>query len=209
MSALQTRGWRATGLVLVGLLGLGLLGVGGTALAATATAKPVHSVIVIQNFAYTGQLTVLPGEMVTVRNSDAAPHTLTAVDGSFTTPTIQPGQSATFKAPSKPGEYPITCKIHPGMMGTLTVVPKPPKHPVVIIMDFGYTGQLVVLPGAKVTVRNKDAVPHTLTAADGSFTTKTVQPGKSATFTAPKKPGEYPITCKIHPEMAGTLTVVV
>src|SRR5947199_339271 len=127
MRALQSRSWRATGPILAGLLGLALLAVGGTAaLAATPLANPlakqVHSVIVIENFAYSGQTTVLPGETVTVRNNDAAPHTLTAVDGSFTTPVIQPGKSATFKAPKKAGAYAITCTIHPHMMGTLTVV---------------------------------------------------------------------------------------
>jgi plastocyanin len=209
MSAHQTRRWRAIGPVLAVLLGAGLLTGGGTALADTVTAAPVRSVVVIMNFQFQGQLTVLPGETVTVRNADTAPHTLTAVDGSFTTPAIQPGMSATFKAPKKPAAYAITCKIHPHMTGTLTVVKKPPKHPVVIIKDFGYSGQLVVRPGAKVTVRNKDSVPHTLTAVDGSFTTKVIQPGKSATFKAPKKAGDYPITCQIHPEMSGTLTVVV
>jgi plastocyanin len=209
MRALQSRSWWATGLALAGLLGLGLLTVGGTAVAATPLAKPVHSVIVIQNFAYTGQTTVLPGETVTVRNDDAAPHTLTAVDGSFTTPVIQPGKSATFKAPKKVGDYAITCKIHPHMMGTLTVVKKPPKHPVVTIMNFAFSGQLAVRPGSTVTVRNKDMAPHTLTAVDGSFTTPIIQPGKSATFKAPKKAGAYAITCTIHPHMMGTLTVVI
>ncbi|OLB80223.1 MAG: hypothetical protein AUI14_07400 [Actinobacteria bacterium 13_2_20CM_2_71_6] len=73
--------------------------------------------------------------------------------------------------------------------------------------NFTYQGVLTVKPGATVTVRNDDSAPHTLTAADGSFTTKTIQPGKSTTFKAPKKAGTYPITCKIHPDMTGTLTV--
>jgi plastocyanin len=215
MRAPESRGWRATGPILAGLLGLALLAVGGTAAlaatpsAATPLAKPVHSVIVIQNFAYSGQTTVLPGETVTVRNADAVPHTLTAVDGSFTTPVIQPGKSATFKAPKKAGDYAITCTIHPHMMGTLTVVKKPPKHPVVTIMNFAFSGQLAVRPGSTVTVRNKDTAPHTLTAVDGSFTTPVIQPGKSATFKAPKKAGAYAITCMIHPDMMGTLTVVI
>ena len=212
MRPLQARGWRATALVIAGLLGVGLLTSCTRALADTVDNAPAatapHAVVVIMNFEFTGQLTVLPGETITVKNADTAPHTLTAVDGSFTTKVIQPGKSATIKAPKKVGAYAITCQIHPDMMGTLTVVKKPPKHPVVIIKDFGYSGQLVVSPGAKVTVRNQDSVPHTLTAVDGSFTTKVIQPGKSATFKAPKKAGDNPITCQIHPEMSGTLTVV-
>ena len=180
MRSLQTRGWRASALVVAGLLGVGLLTSGTRALADTVDntpdAKAPHATVVIMNFEFTGQLTVLPGETITVKNADTAPHTLTAVDGSFTTKVIQPGKSATIKAPKKIGAVAITCKIHPDMMGTLTVVKKPPKHPVVIIKDFAYSGQLAVSPGAKVTVRNMDTAPHTLTAADGSFTTKVIQP---------------------------------
>jgi plastocyanin len=195
--------------VVAGLLGVGLVGGGAEAEAAAApAAKPKPALIVISNFEFTGQLTVLPGETITVKNADLAPHTLTAVDGSFTTAVIQPGKSATLKAPKKVGAYAITCKIHPHMTGTLTVVKKPPKHPVVTIKNFTFTGQLVVRPGATITVKNADTAPHTLTAVDGSFTTKVIQPGKSATVKAPKKPGAYPITCKIHPDMMGTLTVV-
>jgi plastocyanin len=50
-------------------------------------------------------------------------------------------------------------------------------------------------------------MPHTVTAVNGSFTTKTIQPGKTATFKAPMKVGRYKITCKIHPDMTGTLKV--
>jgi hypothetical protein len=60
-----------------------------------------------------------------------------------------------------------------------------------------------------VTVRNDDVIMHTLTAADGSFTTLAIQPGASATFQAPPTPGSYAITCQFHPFMAGTLVVAV
>jgi plastocyanin len=219
MSALQIldrrpgRTLRRIGLVVAVAFGLGLVVTSGTALAASATADVSaassvdHPVITIKDFAYTGDLAVRAGVTVTVRNADPVMHTLTAVDGSFTTKTIQPGKSAKFKAPKKAGNAPITCKFHPDMAGLLVVGTRPPKHPVITIKNFAYTGDLTVAPGSKVTVRNADAVMHTLTAADGSFDTMTIQPGKSATFKAPKKKGAYPVICIFHKSMHATLTV--
>ncbi|MEN3306390.1 MAG: hypothetical protein V7603_2592, partial [Micromonosporaceae bacterium] len=106
---------------LVGLAMALLLAGVATAAAAPAPAAATEPLIVITNFAYTGDLTVSPGATVTVRNDDTAPHTLTAADGSFTTPVIQPGTSATFVAPSVEGSYGITCQIHAFMSGTLVV----------------------------------------------------------------------------------------
>jgi plastocyanin len=56
-------------------------------------------------------------------------------------------------------------------------------------------------------VRNNDTAPHTVTAKDKSFDTGTIDPGKTATFTAPTKPGTYDYICTIHPYMKGTLIV--
>jgi plastocyanin len=77
--------------------------------------------ITIQNFAFGGPLTVSPGETVTVTNSDSAPHNVTAMNGSFRTRTLSPGQSGAFVAPSAPGHYPFTCTLHPNMHGLLIV----------------------------------------------------------------------------------------
>src|SRR2546423_13355600 len=85
--------------------------------------------------------------------------------------------------------------------------PEAAARPVIRINGFAFGGMLIVTPGATVSVRNDDPVMHTLTAVDGSFTTKTIQPGKTATFKAPKKVGSVAITCKFHPDMAGFLTV--
>jgi len=153
---------------------------------------------------------------VTVRNNDRAPHTLTAVDRTFTTATIPGGQSATFTAPTVPGTYAITCLIHGSMSGTLIVTeppaptdtPTPPAPPpVVTVSNFAYEGDLTVPAGATVTVTNIDAAPHTLTAVDGSFTTADIAPGASETFVAPTEPGTYGITCQVHGFMSGILTV--
>jgi plastocyanin len=77
----------------------------------------------------------------------------------------------------------------------------------ITIQNFAFHGDLTVAPSAKVTVRNQDTVAHTLTAKDGSFDTGSIAAGGSASFTAPSKPGKYPIGCTFHPNMAGTLVV--
>ncbi|MBT2467198.1 cupredoxin domain-containing protein [Streptomyces sp. ISL-66] len=77
------------------------------------------------------------------------------------------------------------------------------------IQDFKFTpAEVKVTAGAKITVTNEDSAPHTLTATEGyAFDTGTIEAGKSATFTAPSKPGSYPFFCSIHPQMKGTLIV--
>ncbi|WP_328558486.1 cupredoxin family copper-binding protein [Streptomyces coelicoflavus] len=79
----------------------------------------------------------------------------------------------------------------------------------ITIQDFKFQpASLTVAAGAKVTVVNKDTTTHTVTASKGgSFDTGDIAPGKSATFTAPSQPGDFPYTCTIHPFMKGTLTV--
>ncbi|MGN6251515.1 MAG: cupredoxin domain-containing protein [Marmoricola sp.] len=76
-----------------------------------------------------------------------------------------------------------------------------------VIKDFAYSGADKVAPGATVTVRNDDSVAHTVTADSAGGFDVTVAPGKTATFTAPSKPGDYPYHCTYHGNMHGTLTV--
>ncbi|MHA6764951.1 cupredoxin domain-containing protein [Streptacidiphilus sp. PAMC 29251] len=99
-----------------------------TATATTPGSAPAAAAaqIVIDNFAFSpATLTVKPGQTVTVVNHDSATHTLTASPGSgFDTGPINPGKSATFTAPAKPGSYPYVCTIHASMRGTLTVSEK-------------------------------------------------------------------------------------
>jgi plastocyanin len=63
-----------------------------------------------------------------------------------------------------------------------------------------------VKAGSTVTVTNNDTPTHTVTADDGSFNV-TIPAGKTATFTAPSKPGTYKFHCNIHHTMHGVLTV--
>lgn len=94
---------------------------------------------------------------------------------------------------------------------TPSSAPSPTKagQPRITVKDFTFVpAELTVRPGAKVTVVNEDDTAHTVTA-NGSkpFDTGPIGPGKTATFTAPDKPGDYPYVCSIHPSMKGSLTV--
>jgi hypothetical protein len=77
--------------------------------------------ITISGFAFGQPLTVAPGATVEVVNTDAAPHNVTAADGSFETPDLNQDDTATFTAPAAPGRYQFTCTLHPEMTGTLIV----------------------------------------------------------------------------------------
>ncbi|MBL4645309.1 MAG: copper-binding protein [Hyphomicrobiales bacterium] len=67
-----------------------------------------------------GTITIFVGDTITFTNRDGAPHTATASDGSFTTPTLRKGKSSTITF-SKKGTFAFFCKIHPGMKGEVVV----------------------------------------------------------------------------------------
>jgi plastocyanin len=78
----------------------------------------------------------------------------------------------------------------------------------ITIQNFSFSpAKVTVTPGERVTVTNKDAVAHTVTANDKKFNTGDIEPGKTVTFTAPSSPGSYPYICTIHQYMTGMLTV--
>jgi len=60
--------------------------------------------------------------------------------------------------------------------------------------------------GGTVTWTNQDPVAHTVTADGGSFDTKLISQGKSASVTFDKA-GTYPYHCTPHPNMKGTVIV--
>lgn len=61
-------------------------------------------------------------------------------------------------------------------------------------------------PSSQVIWDNKDSVPHTATALDGSFDTDIIQPGASGSTTVPAR-GTIPYHCIIHPWMTAILQV--
>jgi plastocyanin len=65
---------------------------------------------------------------------------------------------------------------------------------------------LSVKAGTTITVKNTDDTAHTVTALDGSFDTKPINPGTTATFTV-SKAGTFHYHCNIHNYMTGTIQV--
>ena len=61
------------------------------------------------------------GDTVTWRNTGQAPHNATADDGSFKTPTLNNGQSASHTF-NQAGTFSYICTIHPNMKGTIRVI---------------------------------------------------------------------------------------
>lgn len=91
----------------------------GTTGAHLARAQTVQ--VTIKNFSFQPDpITVHVGATVTWTNSDMAPHTASADDGSWTTNTLQPGNSGSVTF-NQAGTFPYHCKIHPNMHGTLVV----------------------------------------------------------------------------------------
>ncbi|MEU1925088.1 cupredoxin domain-containing protein [Streptomyces albogriseolus] len=80
----------------------------------------------------------------------------------------------------------------------------------IVIENFTFSpADLQVRPGAKITVVNRDSVPHTVTATGDktTFDTGNITGGATVTFTVPSTTGSYSYICTIHPNMKGTLTV--
>ena len=66
-------------------------------------------------------VTISVGDTVTWHNSGQAPHNATANDGSFKTPDLNNGQSASHTF-SSAGTFSYICTIHPNMQGTVRVL---------------------------------------------------------------------------------------
>jgi plastocyanin len=108
--------------VLAVLLSFGVVACGSSTSDSTRAAPAAKNMIVIKNFSFAPMdLTVAPGTKVTVKNEDAATHTLSASKKQFDTGDITQGATRTFTAPTTPGTYTYICNIHQYMQGTLTV----------------------------------------------------------------------------------------
>ena len=64
-------------------------------------------------------VTVSAGETVTWKNEDIVPHTATS--DAFDSRSIAVGESWSWKAPARPGDYFYICTLHPNMKAKLTV----------------------------------------------------------------------------------------
>lgn len=84
--------------------------------------QPCPEVIQIQGFAYhPSQCFVAKGASVRFQNLDATPHTATAEGGSFSTGTLNWGQTSSPILLDQPGTHPYFCTFHPSMQGSLEV----------------------------------------------------------------------------------------
>ena len=99
----------------------------------------------------------------------------------------------------------------------------PPGTPLTILEGSSVQGNpsydpaaLTVKKGDKITVTNKDTLPHTVTNGAGptdpnsakQFDTSILEAGATADIeTTNINPGEYPFHCAVHPYMLGKLVV--
>ena len=60
--------------------------------------------------------------------------------------------------------------------------------------------------GERVEWVNNDLVPHTVTARDGSFDSKTIAAGATWAWT-PTRAGSVAYACAYHPDMPATVTI--
>jgi plastocyanin len=77
----------------------------------------------------------------------------------------------------------------------------------IVIQNFAFEpSTLTVKAGTKVTWVNRDDEPHTATATDKRFNSKTLENGErfSTEFTTP---GTYKYYCALHPKMTGQVIV--
>ena len=82
-----------------------------------------------------------------------------------------------------------------------------PKTYIVTMQIVGFEPSvLTVKTGDRVTWVNKDLFPHTATADDKAFDSKSVAPAGTWTFVA-RRPGTHTYACTFHPTMKGTIQV--
>ena len=99
----------------------------------------------------------------------------------------------------------------------------PPGKPLTILAGASVQGSpafdpdtMTVKKGDKITVTNKDTLPHTVTSGTGpsdpntgkQFDTSIIEAGATADIqTTNLNPGQYPFHCTVHPYMTGKLVV--
>ena len=80
-------------------------------------------------------------------------------------------------------------------------------NPSVVMKNFDFSPMAITVPvGTKVTWKNLDGEPHTVTSADGLFRSPALDENDTYSFTFTKA-GAYKYICSIHPRMMATVTV--
>jgi len=173
------------------------------------------------------------GDTVRWINKDTVSHTVTSV--AFNSGPIWPevskqGSSVYSHTFDQSGTYVYFCQIHPYMSGIVYVDTQESQrelrfnNPSNSIMDvkieipqnaaYGPNFGPMFIPsgahipfGSKITWTNKDYVPHTATALDGTFDTGIISPGQSKSVILNERSGTIDYYCKYHPWMQGLLMV--
>lgn len=82
-----------------------------------------------------------------------------------------------------------------------------PQENEIVIQNFAFEpATLTVKIGTKVSWVNRDDEPHTATATDKRFNSKTLENGDRFT-TEFNQPGIYKYYCALHPKMTGQIIV--
>jgi plastocyanin len=77
----------------------------------------------------------------------------------------------------------------------------------ITISDFRYAPDpATVKAGRRISVRNRDDAPHTLTGRAAAFDSGTIEGGRTGAVTF-ERPGTFAYVCEFHPFMRGTVTV--
>ena len=90
---------------------------------------------------------------------------------------------------------------------TAATQPRSAEANEIVIQNFAFEpATLTVKPGTKVTWVNRDDEPHTATATDKRFNSKTLENGDRFSMEF-NQPGIYKYYCALHPKMTGQVIV--
>jgi plastocyanin len=136
---------------------------------------------------------------------------------------IEAGAKAGVATTGKPGPSGPAATTSPPPAGTTNATAGPPGKPLTILAGASVQGSpnfdpdtITVKKGDKITVTNKDTLPHTVTSGTGpsdpnnakQFDTSIIEAAATADIDTTKlNPGQYPFFCTVHPYMTGKLVV--
>ena len=136
---------------------------------------------------------------------------------------IEAGAKAGVATTGKPGPSGPAPTTGAPSAGNTNATAGPPGKPLTILAGASVQGSpafdpdtMTVKKGDKITVTNKDTLPHTVTSGTGpsdpntakQFDTSIIEGGATADIDTTKlNPGQYPFHCTVHPYMTGKLVV--
>jgi cytochrome c oxidase subunit 2 len=150
------------------------------------------------------------------------PQTVEAAEGQNAT-SAQAPNATSAQAPNATSEQAPNATSEQAPNATSAAPAGSPGTPLTILEGSSVQGSpdfdpdpLTVKKGDKITVTNKDTLPHTVTSGIGptdpnsakQFDTSIIEPSATADIeTTNLNPGDYPFHCTVHPYMMGKLVV--